>query len=143
MPVRLRVDNGAPWGSWGDFPTALALWVIGLGVGMHWNNPKSPKENGVVERSQRTADRWCEPWTCASPDELQERLVRMDRLDREVYLYRERLSRMAFYPGLRHSGRPYERALEPTLWELVAGGRTPLDLHGGAARGPVGAGLAV
>lgn len=117
MPVRLRVDNGAPWGSTGDFPTALALWVIGLGVGMHWNHPRTPQENGVIERSQRTADRWCEPWTCATPDELQERLVRMDRLYREVYPYRERLSRMAFYPGLRHSGRPYEQALEPTLWE--------------------------
>jgi transposase InsO family protein len=117
MPVRIRVDNGAPWGSWGDFPTALALWVIGLGVRMHWNHPRTPQENGVVERSQGTSDRWCEPWTCATPDELQERLERMDRLYRESYPYRQRLSRMEFYPGLRHSGRPYERALEPRLWE--------------------------
>ena len=50
MPVRFRVDNGWPWGSRGDFPTELALWMIGLGIGMHWNNPHRPQENGVVER---------------------------------------------------------------------------------------------
>ena len=71
LPGRLRVDNGVPWGSWGDFPTDLSLWVIGLGVAVHWNNPRSPRENGVVERSQGTSDRWCEPWTCDSPEELQ------------------------------------------------------------------------
>ena len=117
LPARLRVDNGAPWGSWGDFPTALALWVIGLGVGMHWNHPRRPEENGVVERSQGTSDRWCEPWDCATPAELQGRLERMDRLHREAYPYRRGLSRMEFYPGLRHSGRPYDRATEPQLWD--------------------------
>jgi len=117
LPGCLRVDNGAPWGSTGDFPTELALWVIGLGVGMHWNHPRRPQENGVVERSQGTSDRWCEPWTCASPAELQERLERMDRMYREVYPYRKRLSRSAVYPGLAHSGRPYDPAQEAALWE--------------------------
>ncbi len=117
LPGRFRVDNGTPWGSWGDLPTALALWVIGLGVGMHWNRPQTPQENGVVERSQGTANRWCEPPTCATAGELQERLDRMDRLQREAYTYGDRLSRMDFFPGLNHSGRPYAIALEPTLWE--------------------------
>jgi transposase InsO family protein len=117
LPSRFRVDNGAPWGSWGDLPTDLSLWLIGLGIEIHWNNPGSPQENAVVERSQGTSDRWCEPKTCATPAELQERLERMDRLYREQYPYRQRLSRMEFYPGLTHSCRPYEPALEGTLWE--------------------------
>jgi hypothetical protein len=117
LPSRLRVDNGAPWGSWGDFPTALALWAIGLGVDVHWNNPGCPQENGVVERSQGTSNRWGEPWTCDTTAELQWRLDRMDRLHRESYPYQKRLSRMAFFPGLAHSGRPYEPAQEPTLWK--------------------------
>jgi putative transposase len=117
LPHRLRVDNGVPWGSWGDFPTDLSLWVIGLDVGVHWNNPRSPQENGVVERSQGTSNRWCEPWTCGSPEELQERLDRMDRLYRDSYPYRERLSRTAYFPGLAHSGRPYEPARESELWK--------------------------
>jgi transposase InsO family protein len=117
LPRRLRVDNGAPWGSTGDFPTELALWVIGLGVEMRWNAPRAPQENGVVERSQGTSGRWCEPRTCATAAELQERLDRMDRLHREVYPYREGLSRMAYFPGLAHSGRPYAPDSEETLWE--------------------------
>jgi hypothetical protein len=117
LPVRFRVDNGPPWGSRGDSPTAPALWVIGLGVGMHWNHPRSPAENGVVERPQGTSNRWCEPRTCATPEELQARLERMDRLYREDYRDRERKGRMGFYPGLGHSGRPDDPALEPKVWE--------------------------
>jgi len=113
----MRVDNGIPWGSWGDLPTDLALWLIGLGVRIHWNYPHSPQENGVVERSQGISNRWCEPWTCESSGELQERLDLMDRLYRENYAYRERLSRMAYFAGLKHSGRPYMRAQEQELWD--------------------------
>src|SRR5579863_4449462 len=105
-PALMRVDNGIPWGSWGDLPTDLALWLIGLGVRIHWNYPHSPQENGVVERSQGISNRWCEPWTCESSGELQERLDLMDRLYRENYAYRERLSRMAYFAGLKHTGRP-------------------------------------
>lgn len=117
LPRRLRVDNGAPWGSTGDFPTELSLWLIGLGIDMHWNPPRSPQDNGVVERSQGTSNRWCEPQTCATAEELQARLDRMDRLHREDYPYRERLSRMSYFPGLAHSGRPYARDREEALWE--------------------------
>jgi hypothetical protein len=116
MPARLRVDNGSPWGSTGELPTELALWVIGLGVAMHWNSPRRPQENGVVERSQGTSQRWCEPWTCDTAAELAGRLSRMDRLYRESYPYRDRLARMEYYPGLKHSGRPYRRESEAALW---------------------------
>jgi transposase InsO family protein len=117
LPNGLRVDNGAPWGSTGDFPTELSLWLIGLGIGIHWNSPGRPQENGVVERSQGTSSRWCESQTCAMPRELQAQLDRMDRLHREVYPYRERLSRIEYFPGLKHSGRPYARDLEEALWK--------------------------
>ena len=69
-PERIRVDNGAPWGSSGDLPTDLALWLIGLGIEMIWNTPRRPQENGVVERSQGTAKRWAEPRACATAEEL-------------------------------------------------------------------------
>ena len=59
--------------------------------------PAAAPGEGVVERSQGTSYRWCEPWTCATPEELQSRLERMDRLHREVYPYRERLSRMDYF----------------------------------------------
>jgi hypothetical protein len=117
LPGNMRVDNGSPWGSKGDFPTELGFWLIGLGVDLIWNTPRRPQENGVVERSQGTGDRWCEPGTCNSPTELQARLEEMDRIHREAYPYRERLSRLAYYPGLAHSGRPYSERSEADLWD--------------------------
>jgi hypothetical protein len=32
LPQRLRVANGYPWGSTGEFPPELALWLLGLGL---------------------------------------------------------------------------------------------------------------
>src|SRR5437879_4946564 len=60
-PERLRLDNGLPWGGWNDLPTALALWLVGLGVDLLFNPPRQPQRNGVVEKSQDTGQRWCEP----------------------------------------------------------------------------------
>ena len=89
---------------------------------MIWNTPNCPQENGVVERSLGTGNRWCEPWTCKTATELQSRLERMDRLHREVYPYREGPSRSAYYPGLAHSGRPYSEDSEADIgdWDRVA-----------------------
>jgi hypothetical protein len=111
------VDNGAPWGSRGEWPTELALWSIGLGIRMIWNRPRQPQENGVIERSQGTANRWCEPWTCDSPEELQARLQRLDQLYRDVYPYKGRQSRTAYYPALTHSGRTYAPESEDASWD--------------------------
>jgi hypothetical protein len=81
----LRFDNGGPWGSDGDWPPDLALWLIGLGVDVHYNDPRAPTQNAVVERSQGTSKRWGEPQTCASAQELQKRLRRFDSIQRAVY----------------------------------------------------------
>jgi hypothetical protein len=116
-PENIRVDNGSPWGSKGEFPSELAMWLIGLGIEMIWNTPRRPQENGVVERSQGTGSRWCEPGTCQSPTELQTRLEEMDRIHREVYPYRKRLSRLGYYPELAHTGRPYSTESEAALWD--------------------------
>jgi hypothetical protein len=116
------VDNGVPWGSWGDLPTDLALWLIGLEVGVGWNPPARPQDNGVVERSQGTAKRWGEPWTCDSPEELQCRLVEMDGIQRQEYPSVGGRSRLAAYPGLAHSGRAYTPEWEEAHWSLAAVG---------------------
>jgi hypothetical protein len=121
-PERFRVDNGVPWGSWGDLPTDLALWLIGLEVGVDWNPPARPQDNGVVERSQGTAKRWGEPWTCDSPEELQRRLVEMDGIQRQEYPSVGGRSRLEAYPGLAHSGRIYTPEWEDTHWSLAAVG---------------------
>jgi hypothetical protein len=117
-PGRLRVDNGTPWGSAGDLPPVLALWLIGLGVGVDWNPPRRPQDNGVVERSQGTAKRWAEPHACRSVAELQARLDDDDVLQRERYPLAQGRSRWQLFPGLAHSGRPYAAADEAGAWGL-------------------------
>jgi hypothetical protein len=117
-PQRLRVDNGAPWGSGGDLPTNLALWLWGLGIEVLWNHPHRPKENAVVERSQGISQRWTEPHTCADAQECQQRLDRMDRIQREKYPSIQGRSRRQAYPQLTFSGRPYRRAWEARHWNL-------------------------
>jgi hypothetical protein len=115
-PQTLRVDNGAPWGSWNDLPPVLALWVIGLDVTMHWNHPNRPEENGVIERSQGLAQTWGEPWQCQTIRKFQNRIRREDRLQREVYPSINGLPRMTAYPGLKHSGRRYSFTWEQRHW---------------------------
>jgi hypothetical protein len=117
-PGSFRVDNGVPWGSKGDWPTDLALWLIGLGVGMHWNPARTPQDNGVVERSQGTGKRWGEPHTCQDADELQRRLDEMDRIQREVYPSIEGQSRWQAFPGLQKTDRPYTKRWEKKHWDL-------------------------
>lgn len=118
LPERVRVDNGIPWGSWSDLPPDLALWLIGLGVDVIWNDAHRPQQNGVVERSQGTGKRWGEPFSQESPEELQRQMDTMDRIQREEYPVMGGKSRTELYPALKHSGRPYTRRWEQRHWDL-------------------------
>ena len=86
---------------------------------MVWNPPRHPQDNGVVERSQGTGKRWAEPQTATTAWELQQRLERMDRIQREVYPSLAGRSRLEAFPQLSHSGRPYRVAWERTHWKLA------------------------
>jgi hypothetical protein len=118
LPQRLRLDNGVPWGSKGDLPTELALWLVGLGLAPVFNRPRRPQENGSVERSQGVSARWVEPWTAADAAQLQRRLDEADVIQRSVYPVRGPLSRWDMHPDLTHSGRAYAEEVEAVLWEL-------------------------
>jgi len=119
-PQRLRVDNGTPWGSKGDLPPDLALWLWGLGLGVLWNPPRRPQRNGVVERSQGVGRAWAEPQTCDRPGQLQRRFDALDRVQREEYPYAGGRSRLQVYPQLRHSGRAYGAGWERRHWDWAA-----------------------
>ena len=118
LPQSFRVDNGCPWGSKGDWPTDLALWLIGLGVTVHWNPARTPQDNGVVERSQGTGKRWGEPHTCQGPEELQRRLDDMDRIQRQAYPSIAGKTRWEAFPGLREVIRRYSKTWEKRHWDI-------------------------
>src|SRR5438046_190655 len=105
LPRRLRLDHGWPWGGWSGLPTALALWLVGLGVGLTFNPPRQPQYNGVVEKSQDTGQRWAEPHTCRNAAELQARLDEVDRIQREEYPSLRGRSRLSVFPQLRQPER--------------------------------------
>jgi hypothetical protein len=117
-PEAVRVDNGAPWGSTGDLPTPLALWLIGLQIQVIRNPPRQPRQNAVVERTQGVSQRWVEPQTCRSAQELQQRLGPADRIQRERYPSIGGRSRLESYPELAHVARPYSQAWERRHWSL-------------------------
>ncbi len=117
-PARLRLDNGLPWANWNDLPTALALWLVGVGIELIFNPPRQPQYNGVVEKSQDTGQRWCEPHGCQSVDELQARLALMDRLQREAYPSLQGRSRLEVFPALSQTSRPYTERWERSAWDL-------------------------
>lgn len=55
LPLSIRCDNGAPFGSHGAGGlTRLSAWWLKLGVEPHFIRPASPQENGRHERMHRT-----------------------------------------------------------------------------------------
>ena len=62
-------------------------WLAGLGVRLHRNGPRRPRENTLVERSQRTGKEWADPGRCDTPEELQRRLDEEDQVQRAVDLF--------------------------------------------------------
>jgi hypothetical protein len=119
LPRALRVDNGAPWGGRYDLPPDLALWLLGLGVELHWNPPRQPRYNAVVERSHGVSQRWVEVGRCADAAELQGRLDEMDAIQRQEYQALHGRTRWEVYPQLRQAPRPYRPAAEEATWSLA------------------------
>jgi hypothetical protein len=117
LPGALRVDNGPPWGSWGDLPPDLALWALGLGVAMVWNRPRHCQANGVVERGHGVCQQWVDPATCADLASLQRRLDWAAGVQRERYPAIDGASRLAAYPALAAGGRAYAPEREEQLWD--------------------------
>jgi len=110
LPLYIRVDNGRPFGDPQrcSIPE-LALWLIGLGIEVVWNRPRSPKDNATVERMQSTTSRWAEVEQCADCKVLQTKLDKAATLQRERYQVRRlgAKSRKEVYPELWSNSRAY------------------------------------
>jgi transposase InsO family protein len=119
LPQRIRVDNGAPWGSpQSDLPPALALWLIGLGVAVIWNRPRRSQENGVVERTHGVLAPWVEPECCPDAVRLQTHIDWAVQIQRERYPALDGQTRAAVYPELLKVARPYDPVTEQDTWDL-------------------------
>lgn len=55
LPLRMTMDNGAPWGSSQTFRyTTLSVWLIHLGIRVSYSRPRHPQTQGKLERFHRT-----------------------------------------------------------------------------------------
>ena len=56
LPMRMTMDNGAPWGSDGGHYTRLDLWLMRQGIRVGHSRPYHPQTQGKDERFHRTLD---------------------------------------------------------------------------------------
>jgi hypothetical protein len=117
LPALLRLDNGYPWGHRNELPTALALWLAGLRVELHFNPPRQPQDNGVVEKSHGTSVNWVEPQQCFSVETLQVALLESDQLQRQEYPLVAGKSRWELFAGLGQKHREYDPQQEAQQWQ--------------------------
>jgi len=74
LPLAIRCDNGAPFGSQGAGGlTRLSAWWLKLGVEPHFIRPASPQENGRHERMHRTLKKQTSKPPAADADQQQTR----------------------------------------------------------------------
>ena len=119
-PRTIRVDNGAPWGSTSDLPSALALWLIGLGITLVWNPPNRPTANGKIERFNGLIDTWGDPRRCASWQAWQACITWLVQMQSAVYPSIQGQSRLQAFPALRSvdRARRYRACREAAEWHL-------------------------
>jgi hypothetical protein len=114
----MRFDNGTPWGTSSPVPSALALWLVGLGIEPVFGRPKRSTDNAVVERSHGVLNGWVEPQQCADFESLQNTLQDFVEFQRDRYPYHQGQSRLETYPELMSQPRPYQASQDAQLWSL-------------------------
>jgi len=87
----------------------LALWLIGLGIQIVWNKPRTPQENAKVERCQGTLGKWTEYKKCKDTFDLQIKLWEQSQFYNFDFPIRRKKNqkRIALFPKLRHTGRSW------------------------------------
>jgi hypothetical protein len=118
MPDRIRVDNGLPWTTASPVPSALELWLCGLGVEVKRIRPAHSQENGVVERGHGVASRWSEWETASNVADLNRRFQAAIGRQREGYPNAAGQTRLQAYPQLQVPRRAYQRESESQQWTL-------------------------
>lgn len=119
LPDRLRMDNGAPWGSSGAGGlTHLSVKWAKLGIGLEFITPASPEQNGRHERMHATlkADTLRPP--AATPKAQQ---ARFDRFRTQFNTERphEALGQQPPASFYQPSNRPYPHRIEEPEYQGV------------------------
>lgn len=115
----MRVDNGAPWGtSSRPVPSALALWLSGLGIDMVYGRRAVSTDNAIVERCHGVLEQWVDPLQQANWGLLAQRLEWAAETQRERYRSPHHLTRAQAFPDLYTNTRTYHRQQDAHLWDV-------------------------
>lgn len=123
LPQVIRVDNGMPWGTSSSVPSALALWLAGLGVNMIYGRPAQSTDNAIVERCHGVLANWVIPEQQMGLKQLQEALDWAIHTQRERYRSVRCLTRAQAYPDLYTNSRTYRRSSDPQTWQISQAAR--------------------
>lgn len=114
------MDNGSPWGTQSSLPSALGLWLVGLGVRPVYGRPARSTDNAVVERDHGVLAQWVELDTCADFHDCQQRLMWAEVTQRERYRAPAGYTRAQAFPTLATNPRRYDPCQEARYWRLDA-----------------------
>lgn len=112
------MDNGTPWGTQSSLPSALGLWLVGLGIGLIYSRPARSTDNAVVERSHGVLASWVDPAACADFAQCQQRLEWAVVTQRERYRFSGQQTRCDAYPLLQTNRRVYDPDEDSRLWVM-------------------------
>ena len=115
-PKSIRVDNGTPWGTGSVVPSALALWLAGLGIDVIYGRPACSTDNAVIERCNGVLIPWVEPDKQPDAACCEKRLAWAAQTQRERYRSPHHLTRAQAYPELYTNPRTYHRRYDAQLW---------------------------
>lgn len=113
------MDNGMPWGTQSKLPSALGLWLVGIGVSLIYGRPARSTDNAVVERSHGVLDKWVEPHTCEDFADCEARLAWAVHTQRERYPVDKEQSRIQKHPDLYANPRGYDAQHDSQICHLI------------------------
>jgi hypothetical protein len=119
IPETIRMDNGAPWATQSPLPSALGLWLVGLGIKLTYGRPGCSTDNAVVERSHGVLSQWVDPLHCADFATCQSQLAWAVHTQRERYPACGTQTRLQAFPTLLTNQRRYDPAYETDLWAMT------------------------
>jgi hypothetical protein len=114
------MDNGMPWGTQSPLPSALALWLVGIGVTPIYGRPARSTDNAIVERDHGVLAQWVELDGCLDFQECRQRLQWAVKTQRERYRSPYGYTRVQAYPDLYTNPRFYEACSDRHQWQLTA-----------------------
>lgn len=111
LPQKLKFDNGSPFGiPKRDGISVMTLWLIGMGISVHFNRPRRPTDNASVERMQGISANWAEALKAPHIEILQQRLDAVAFFQRHCFPSRTcgNKTRIQAYPALNQIKRPFQ-----------------------------------